>query len=74
MSDLVLRNICYRYPKTRQMVLHEINAKNEIIKNTLFITLKLKSQYPPNRFGGNGLRCPLRREGALSEDAWLNWI
>ena len=26
MSDLVLRNICYRYPKTRQMVLHEINA------------------------------------------------
>lgn len=26
MSDLILRNICYRYPKTRQMVLHEINA------------------------------------------------
>lgn len=26
MSDLVLKNICYRYPKTKQMVLSEINT------------------------------------------------
>lgn len=26
MSDLVLKNICYRYPKTKQMVLNEINT------------------------------------------------